>query len=389
MVQVPTAYQPGYEAALKIDRELTETYAKNIYIADPLADAAVASMAHLRPDEVHELLNGCMNGDPDTLKSAPQEVKIFFESISEHPPWYDQDVVSLGGRAFFQNADMIIISFCASAIIKGFTTLIAKSFVTTGRVTDYAIRRLRQNILQLVEVCIPSGLEPHGDGWKLTTRIRLVHAQVRSHLYDPVADWDFEGDGPPLHAAHMAIGAAFFSYDVVKGASRLGMKMTQDEKEAYIHIWRYVGLLLGVPEDILFKNWAEAGKLVEVAPVIEPTPEIDSIIIANALLNAAPLAAGISDPEEIEWIRHKVYQASRSFIGDEVADALHFPKYSTFGVLGYLKWRRRYDNLMLRINSRTRRSENFASLLAASLLDDEAISYRLPDNVFSSHSSQW
>ena len=103
-------------------------------------------------------------------------------------------MVSFGGvpawlRLFHRHSDLFLTAFVVSVIIRGFTTLISLSFFATGRVMDRGVRRLRQNLGHLLEIMIPGGLDRHGDGWKLSGRIRLIHAQIRKLLAES-GEWD-------------------------------------------------------------------------------------------------------------------------------------------------------------------------------------------------------
>ena len=84
---------------------------------------------------------------------------------------------------------MILAAFVAGVLIEGFTTNIAKSFFITGRVHDQGIRRLGQNNRHMIEIFLPGGLDRQGDGWKLSVRIRIIHARVR-HLLNDSEDWE-------------------------------------------------------------------------------------------------------------------------------------------------------------------------------------------------------
>ena len=81
---------------------------------------------------------------------------------------------------FLLNSDQFLAGFAAGAIVEGFATRISKSFAITGRMIDDGVRRLKQNLRHLLDIFLPRGVEPSGDGWKLTLRIRLVHAKVRA-----------------------------------------------------------------------------------------------------------------------------------------------------------------------------------------------------------------
>ena len=81
-----------------------------------------------------------------------------------------------------------------------FSTLISTSFVQTGRIFDDGVRRLRQNNRHQLEIFWPGGLVREGKGWKLSVRIRFVHARVR-YLLSRSEEWDFDAYGIPISAA--------------------------------------------------------------------------------------------------------------------------------------------------------------------------------------------
>ena len=278
-----------------------------------------------------------------------------------------------------------------SSIVRGFTTLISKAFFATGRLTDHGVRRLRQNIRQLIEIMIPGGLERHGEGWKLSVRIRLIHAQVR-HFLKRSDDWDEAEFGVPIHPAHVALAAANFSALVLEAAMKLGAEPTAEEREAFVQIWRYSAYLMGVPETILFTSEAEALDLCRVGFACEPRPEIESLVMGNALVNSSPVVIGIHKPSERQNLAEYVYRVSRALIGDELADELNFPRQSTFGLLFYLRTKRRLAkrvrSLFPRWEARVK-VDRFTGLVDKSQLRDRLISYRLPPKLHSDETQTW
>ena len=83
---------------------------------------------------------------------------------------------------FHRNSSVILATFVSGVLIEGFTTNIVKSFHITGRVREQGVRRLGQNIRHMIEIFLPGGMYRDGDGWKLSIRIRIIHARIRRLL---------------------------------------------------------------------------------------------------------------------------------------------------------------------------------------------------------------
>ena len=388
---VPTAYRTGYEKARATDPELAHRFIEHVTQGDPLADAAVESMAGMPQEQIHRLITAGMEEDEAGFREAPAELRELIEFSAEPPDWFDSRAVYPGCRAFHADSDLYVQALVGSSIVRGFTTLIAKSFFMTGRLTDHGVRRLRQNIRQLIEIMIPGGLERYGEGWKLSVRIRLIHAQVR-HFFRRSDEWDEAEFGVPIHIGHVALAAANFSARVLEAGMKLGAEPTVEEREAFVQIWRYSGYLMGVPETILFTSEAEALDLCRVAFTCEPRPEIESLVMGNALVNSAPVVIGIRRPGERQDLANYVYRVSRALIGDELADQLNYPRQSTWGLLFYLRNKRR---LAKRLRSLVPKWEakakvdRFTALVDNSQLRDPLISYRLPPKLHSDETQTW
>ena len=186
------------------------------------------------------------------------------------------------------------------------------------------VRRLKANGMQLVEQYLPGGMEPWGDGWRLTLRVRLVHAQSRRLLLRS-DEWNQDRYGMPISTAHLLLAGAAFSGRLMRHTAELGGDFTQEEREAYVHVWRYTGLLIGIPEEIVFHDEASALRVFRVGAMCEPPADDDAIIMANSIVNSAPVIIGVSEPAKRRRMARVVTQTSRELIGDELADTLRFP----------------------------------------------------------------
>ncbi len=218
---MPSDYVDGYAKARAIDRKAADNYIAHTHIGDPVMDEIVEDLAGLPQRRVHELISAGMDEDRDGLRNAPQSLRdFFFDAPPPDPEWLDHKAFQPGIRSFQRNSVAVLSAFVAGVLIDGFSTLIAKSFVQTGRIFDNGVWRLKQNNRHQVEIFLPGGLERFGEGWKLSVRIRFVHAQVR-RLLGQTEEWEHDAWGVPISAAHMG-----YAGGLLRGPHRQALGVT-------------------------------------------------------------------------------------------------------------------------------------------------------------------
>ena len=194
-MNIPTDYEAGYENARAIAPDVAAKYIAHTHIGDSLGEAMAEDLTEFSSEESRRLVEAAMNdGDGEALRNAPDSLRELFRDVETPPEWLDYSAFAPGVRMFHRNSQLVLAAFVAGVLIEGFTTNIAKSFLITGRVRDQGVRRLGQNNRHMVEIFFPGGLYRDGDGWKLSVRIRIVHARLR-HLLSNSADWDNEAWG--------------------------------------------------------------------------------------------------------------------------------------------------------------------------------------------------
>ncbi|WP_420442157.1 oxygenase MpaB family protein [Candidatus Palauibacter sp.] len=402
-MEIPSCYADGYEKARKVDPVLARLYIRHTTVGDPAADAVIDEMAGVSsPARVHRIISAALENYHDMPSSGdgvpghiPDALQNLIADAAVVPGWYDPKISRVATRAFLNNSDMVLGALVGGAIIEGFSTLISKSFRIRSRIMTNGVRRLKQNLLQLVEQYLPGGIEPGGDGWKLSLRIRLVHAQVRRMLrdFDGTTDvWDQSVHGLPLHASHMLLGASAFSARLMQHVSTLGGDLSDRDVEAYVHVWRYTGHLMGVPDEILFRDFESAVRWFEIGSLCEPPPDEDGIIMANSIINSAPIVLGFTEPEERRAMARYLYQVSRELIGDSLADDLNYPPGRWKKEIPRLRLRNFGDRILRRFGSvlsKRRSRQRFTDMLNVSDLGGYEHSYRLPTSVFEEDSDEW
>ena len=391
-MNIPTDYELGYEQARAVAPDIAANYIAHTHIGDPLGEEMTEDLAEFGSRESMRLIEAAMNREGDeALRDAPASLRKFFGEAETPPEWLEYSAFAPGVRMFHRNSQVVLAAFVAGVLIEGFTTNIAKSFFITGRVRDQGVRRLGQNNRHMMEIFLPGGLYRDGDGWKLSVRIRIVHARLR-HLLRNSEDWDAEAWGAPISAAHLGYAISSFSARLLKHMKTLGADYNDEEYNSFMAVWRYSGYLMGIPETILFHDADEALKLYDVGHMCEPDSPTESVVMAHSLVNSAPLIAGITDPEDRRRLAKYVYRIARSLIGSEAAESLMFPPLSSFGVVGWFRLQQRYGHILSKLSPGRRQDSNFArftGLLDTSLFDEDGIRYTLPDHVYAEESIKW
>lgn len=387
MSSIPLAYRAGHAQTRLLEPELADRFVHHTMVGDPLADAVCAAFEAVPREQQAAWLRDGIERGASAIPDAPAELHEFLHVSEQVPPWFDADATRAGCRAFHGHSEMFIGAFVGAVLIEGFATLISQSFSVTGRLVDQGTKRLKQNNRHLVEIFLPGGLDRSGDGWKLSVRIRLMHARVR-WLLSRSGEWDADEVGVPLSAAHIGFATAAFSGLLLKRVAMLGIRLTPEERASFMLVWRYAGHLMGVPPALQAATEAEALALHRIGVACEPPPRLEAILLANGLINSAPIVAGITEPAARKRLAQRVYSVSRALIGDALADQLRYPPSRGFGVLTALRLTNRADQLARRLvpawDSR-RRAAQFARMMDLSFEDSSAISYRLPRFLHAEH----
>jgi len=387
-LSMPSAYFPQYADARKHDPKGVDNYIGHTVLGDPELDPIMEELtASVPPEDLHRFIRAGIEGEGDDLRKAPQTLRDFFDKVEVPPPWLDYDAFHSGVRSFNVNVDLMLAAFVAGVLVEGFATLIAKSFNITGRVAATS-RRLQQNNRHLMEIFFPDGLQRDNDGWKLSVRIRFVHARIRCLLAHS-DKWNHEAWGTPLSAANLGFAISVFSKRLLDHAALVGAEFTEEEKTSVIDVWRYTGYLMGIPETILYRNRYEAEAIYQIAHLCEPPADADSVYMANALIRSIPVIAGVEKPSEQKKVTALAYRISRALIGNDLADAFEYPKSSTRGTLFAFRLK---QHLQRRLKgSQLVRLNNFTQLLQISMYDRDrgGVSYRMPDHFLQSKSHDW
>jgi hypothetical protein len=139
--------------------------------------------------------------------------------------------------------------------------------------------------------------------------------------------WDDAAWGAPINQHDMAATTLLFSATMLDGLRKLGVRIDSEEAERYIHLWRWVGHVIGVDARILPASVADATRLVDLIAATMAPPDQDSRDLTQALFDAAWVSA--TTPKQRRAAARKVVFGTtlcRELVGDEMADALNVPR---------------------------------------------------------------
>jgi hypothetical protein len=215
---------------------------------------------------------------------APALVE-FFETASKVPDWVDWDLLASGARAYRrlgQNAAdiLVVLSLIGGYRFGGPTDLLV---ATGGLSGDMTVLRLAETQKWTVSLSKPGALRPGGEAWRLTLHVRAMHALVNQRF---APRWDVERWGLPINQTDQAATLGLFDAVVLLGVRALGVPVSRADSRAVMHLWRYVGWLIGVDDDLLVDSERERHRinyhlLLAQADISEAGP-----LLAGAIVDA-------------------------------------------------------------------------------------------------------
>ena len=197
-----------------------------------------------------QLDEGLTSGSDGLPADSPEALRDYLTLLEDTPDWVDWDLIERGQKAYLrfgQNAADILLqlSLIGGYRFGGPTDLLVATGGLTGNTT---LRRLGETSHWTMSLSIPDGLRPGGEAWRLTAHVRAMHAVVND-VMEP--RWDSDRWGLPINQTDLASTLGLFDAVVLLGVRTLGVPISREDSAAVMHVWRYVGWLMGVDDDLL------------------------------------------------------------------------------------------------------------------------------------------
>ncbi|MFC4068184.1 oxygenase MpaB family protein [Actinoplanes subglobosus] len=233
----------------------------------------------VRPHELHKALAAGPSDD------VPEPVRAFLDTLSRRPGWVDDELLARGAeacRTFGMDAGLVL---AYGSLLGGYRTAAAlEPLVRTGRLAGgETLRRIQETSLWWRAVTGPGGMAPGGAGFRATVHVRVMHALVNARLEaDP--EWDRELRGVPINQYDQASTLGVFSTSFLLHLRLLGVRVPRADAAAVMHLWSYVGWLMGVDEEWLPHTERRGRRLLYHFLANDPPPDANSTALAKALI---------------------------------------------------------------------------------------------------------
>ncbi len=301
-----------------------DRFGRFLSMGDPLADAAVDSLATLAPPERERMIAAALAGD---FSKTPAPLKDLLDALDPLPVWADLKRADHGGGVFLRGGVLTGLVLAFKSLVGGYLSPGGnKPLIFSGRLEEDVPRRLAETGKFVEAVCKPQGMARHGEGFATTVRVRLVHAQVRRMLLRS-GRWDHAEWGVPINQHDMAGTALLFSLIVLEGLEQLGVETSRPDREDVMHLWRVVGHVMGVDQELLCATEAEGQNLAALIRATQAPPDDGARALAKVLLEG-PVRQATSKTERVRAMRFVAlnHALTRHFLGDEIADQLDLPR---------------------------------------------------------------
>jgi hypothetical protein len=294
--------------------------------SDPVADAFVEWSATQGPGHGRAIFERVVERGLSAVPDAPRCLVEWFEPLERRPAWLDDDALRVACRTAWRVGTAGGTVLSATALMGGYrSSAVVKPLAMTGALDRMVVRRISETSRFLLDIYESDSLPRFSAGFQSACRVRLMHASVRRSLLRR-KDWDTRAWGIPINQTDMAATALEFSVVYLLGLMALGFRFSEEERQALMHLWRYVGILMGADDALLAHDFRSGVRQMCIQMITNPSADADSRALAQAL-HELPTRFARNPGERAFAAMVMQYRVavSRFTLGDEIVDDIGLP----------------------------------------------------------------
>jgi ER-bound oxygenase mpaB/B'/Rubber oxygenase, catalytic domain len=280
-------------------------------------------------------------------EAATPAFEAFLDEKPDPPIWVDPAMVAAGQERFARWGSHVFTALYAAALPSAYACWRGVQVLgLTARLETDTKRRLNETAQFHLDVMEAGGLEPGGRGYSDTRHVRLMHAAVRWLIRnDPRVHWD-PAWGTPINQEDLLETLLTFTEIVFEVFDRTGIVYTEDDANAYLHVWSLIGHYLGIRADLLPLTRSQTSVLMPIVRRRQFGSSESGRALMTALLEQGTRLAP-------PGLRGLPATTVRYYVGDATADLLGVPNAdwtkALFGPLADLSRRVSLDELHRRL----------------------------------------
>ncbi|TPD55848.1 MAG: DUF2236 domain-containing protein [Thalassolituus maritimus] len=297
---------------------------QQLLCGDPLADDVAAWLA--TSEGQWSVIEYALKGSMADVSSLPPELQAFVQHAHQLPDWLNEEALSRGCAVVARSGKTGMRILRDFGLMAGYqASAINQALLKTGALGKGAQRRVAETTKWWMDCTEPGSVLPGGQGFVTTLRVRLIHAMVRRQL-SVRKDWDHDYLGLPVNQLDMQVTYLAFSVMFLLGQRVLGVIVSKEEGSDVMHLWRYIGWLMGLDESLLVDNEQDGRIALYRNLLSQAQADEGSKQLAQALMNE-PLERYYPSFQKLRghWDKEVHLSIIRLFIGSQGMRALGLP----------------------------------------------------------------
>lgn len=252
---------------------------------DPPMDRLAEWMAEYGMKEGWALFRGVLDHGIERFPDAPEPLRALFEAVEQPPEWLDEDLLAQGAQAIQLTGMTGLRVLRDLSLMGGYQASgINQTLLFTGSLSRGAQRRVAETTRWLLDCTADNGMARFGSGYKNTLQVRLIHSLIRRRVR-AMDGWDMATWGLPINQTDMVATQLGFSVLFLIGSRAMGIPLSRQEGYAVMHLWRYIGWLMGVNESSLPLTEQQGRALLYRILLSQAPPDDSSRQLGHALMN--------------------------------------------------------------------------------------------------------
>ncbi|MFO1478620.1 MAG: oxygenase MpaB family protein [Turneriella sp.] len=308
----------------KVSHEEIARYGSYLWAGDALADRLAKKFDEIGMQRAMPMLNTALHGNLPA--DAPDELVEFIVETKKDPAWLDRALLEEGAKLSQRSGPFGEYVLSCVSLMGGYRSAAAnKPIAFTGQLEYMAPRRLAETAKFGYDVTRTGAMAQGAPGFNAALKVRMMHAHVRLML-DRSAKWRHADWGLPINQADMIATNILFSSVYLTGLRILGLQISDRESQGVMHLWRYIGWLMGIDEALLPENEEQGMRMAWLAGVTQPGADADSRLLGQALLNVPMERAESPVEKALAWLEMQLRSGfTRIVLGDRAGDDLGLP----------------------------------------------------------------